>query len=385
MREELFLDRALISRNHDGETLCGDFSELFGTASEPVFVMSDGMGSGVKANILATLTCTILGRMLEHGLPLSECVDTIAATLPVCKERHMAYATFSAVQVEGDNMFIVEYDNPCAVLIRNGKIHKSQCHVRFVGDKEIHERRTDIRPGDVLVLMSDGVTHSGIGRTNFDGWTEEEIGTFLIENGKENDCAAVIAARLDKLCSEISHGCLDDDRTIAVMRFCRRSTINVIMGPPENRDDDEKVLRLYFAKKGRHIVCGGSTGQMVARYLNKPIEVVQGSGNSCVPDMAKLDGVDLLTEGIITVREMLSLRDRIKDRPELLLNLGQSPEELLYKKLFMESSNVNIFFGTAANAAHADIGISFESKIEAVKKLEAELLEAGKTVKKDYF
>lgn len=385
MREELFLDSALISRNHDGETLCGDFSKMFGTDSEPVFVLSDGMGSGVKANILATLTCTILGRLLEHGIPLAECVDTIAATLPVCRERHMAYATFTAMQISGDRAFLVEYDNPPAVLIRNGQVLKTSCHVRFVGDKEIHERQINIMPGDVLVLMSDGVTHSGIGRTNDDGWTTAEAGQFLVENGASENCAAVTAAILDKKCSELSKNALDDDRTIAVMRFCQRNTVNLLMGPPENPKDDERMLKLFFAKKGQHLVCGGSTGSMVSRYLDKPIELIEGSGSERVPDMGKLDGVDLLTEGIITLRAALELRDRIKKKPEIVLELRESPEELLYKKLFLESSNVNIFFGTAANIAHEDIGISFEKKLEAIKKLQIELKAAGKIVKKEYF
>ncbi len=385
MREELFLDSALISRNHDRETLCGDFSQMFGTDTEPVFVLSDGMGSGVKANILATLTCTILGRLLEHGIPLAECVDTIAATLPVCRERHMAYATFTAMQISGDRAFLVEYDNPPAIVIRNGQVLKSSCNVRFVGDKEIHQRQFDIMPGDVIVLMSDGVTHSGIGRTNDDGWTTAEAGEFLIENGAAENCAAVTAAILDKKCARLSKDALDDDRTIAVMRFCQRTTVNLMMGPPENSKDDERMLKLFFAKKGQHVVCGGSTGTMVSRYLNKPIELVEGSGSERVPDMAKLEGVDLLTEGIITLKAALDLRERIKEKPELILELRESPEELLYKKLFLESSNVNIFFGTAANAAHKDIGISFEKKLEAIKKLYSELLAAGKTVKKEYF
>lgn len=385
MREELFLDRALISRNHDGEKLCGDFSAIFGTEAEPVFVLSDGMGSGVKANILATLTCTILGRLLEHGLPLAECVDTIAATLPVCRERHMAYATFSAMQIQGDTVYLVEYDNPPALLIRNGRIEKGRCHVRFVGDKEIHERQIDIQPDDVLVLMSDGVTHSGIGRSNDNGWTADEVGQFLIDGGTLGGSAAVTAAKLDAHCSEISQNALDDDRTIAVMRFCRRNTVNLLMGPPENPRDDEKMLRLFFAKRGQHVVCGGSTGSMVSRYLNRPIELLEDTGSALVPAMGRLEGVDLLTEGIITLNETLKLRDRLKTQPELLLTMGESPEELLYKKLFLESTNVNIFFGTAANTGHEDIGIDFEKKMDAIAALGRELKSAGKTVKRDYF
>ena len=112
MPQDIFLDRAVITHNHDGEGLCGDFYGEFGSTEHPVVVLSDGMGSGVKANIMSTITSTILGRLLEHGLPLAECVDTIAASLPLCKERGMAYATFTAAQIRGDQLFLVEYGNP---------------------------------------------------------------------------------------------------------------------------------------------------------------------------------------------------------------------------------------------------------------------------------
>ncbi|MGI5977521.1 MAG: SpoIIE family protein phosphatase [Candidatus Limivicinus sp.] len=385
MKSDIFLDRALISRNHDGEAICGDFSRSFGDENTPIFVMSDGLGSGVKANILATLTCNILGHMMEHGLPLAECVDTIAASLPVCRERHMAYSTFTAAEVAGDNVYLVEYDNPPAVYIRDGEILESRCRVRFVGDKEIHERKIGLLPGDTIIIMSDGVTHSGIGRSNLDGWSAEGAGKFVIESGALDKSAAYIAALLDRRCSEISQNALDDDRTVAVMRFVRRSTVNLLMGPPKNPEDDEQTLSLFFGKRGQHIVCGGSTGSMVSRFLDRPIKLIENSGDGVVPDMASLEGVDLLTEGIITMQKVLELNEDIKSRPELLLKLGSRPEELLYRKLFLDCSNVNIFFGMAANTAHDDIGIGFEQKLETINQLEQQLRERGKSVKKDFF
>lgn len=385
MVNELFLDRAVICRSHDGEGICGDYAASFGGIDKPVFVMSDGMGSGVKANILATLTCTILGRLLEHGIPLSQCVDTLAASLPLCRDRRMAYATFTAAQLEGDKVFLVEYDNPPAILLRQGRAVKDRCMVRFVGDKEIHERSIDIQSGDVLIFMSDGVTHSGIGRKNQDGWSQEEIESFLISQWDEERPAAELAAILDRQCSALCENTLEDDRTIAVLRFCGRKTANLLMGPPENPGDDDKMLQLFFGKMGAHLVCGGSTSGMVGRYLGKPVEAVQGSGSGKIPDMASLEGLDLVTEGIITLCGTLELCDKIAREPERVLELGESPEELLYKALFLDSSNVNIFFGTAANKAHEHTDISFENKLDAIRSLEDKLLQAGKTVKVQYF
>lgn len=385
MRQDIFLDRAVITHNHDGEGICGDFFVTFGDTSHPVMVLSDGMGSGVKANIMSTITSTILGRLLEHGLPLAECVDTIAASLPLCKERGMAYATFTAAQIHDGRLFLVEYGNPPCIVFRDGKALPGQCQVRFVGDKEIHERTIFIQPGDVLLMMSDGVTHAGIGVSTIDGWSVKEIGDFLASTDIHNNCAAVTAALLDERCNEMSAGQFGDDRTIAVLRLCSHATANMVMGPPARGHDERAALRLFFGKRGKHIVCGGTTSQIVANYLEEPLELIEGSGDAEVPDMGRIEGVDLVTEGIITLQATLRLREKILADPDHILQLGQRPDERLYRALFMESTNINIFFGTASNEGHAGTSINFENKLTAIKTLHQKLLDAGKIVSIQYY
>lgn len=385
MRQNLFLDAAVISRNHDGEKICGDFFGQYGSLEHPVFVLSDGMGSGVKANIMSTITVTILGRLLEHGIPLAECVDTIAASLPLCKERGIAYSTFTAAELRGDQLFVVEYGNPTAILFRGGQPVPSRVHVRFVGDKEIHERTIPVQSGDVLLMMSDGVTHAGIGVSTIDGWREQDIASFLAGEALTRDCAAVTAARLDAECSRMSAGQLGDDRTICVLRFCPHATTNVAIGPPAKKHNADALLHLFFSKKGKHIVCGGSTSQMVSDYLQKPLALIQGSGNAEVPDMARIDGVDLVTEGIITIGKLIELRTRIESEPTQVLALGTLPHEQLYRALFMDSTNVNIFFGTASNEGHDGTRINFENKLSTVKRLCELLQSAGKMTQIQYY
>ena len=97
-------------KKHD-EKLCGDFLRIFENGSKKVFVLSDGLGSGVKANILSTLTATILGTMLSRGIPLDECISTVATTLPICRTRKMAYSTFTVLQLERNEAYLVQYAN----------------------------------------------------------------------------------------------------------------------------------------------------------------------------------------------------------------------------------------------------------------------------------
>lgn len=385
MQRDIFLDRAVISHNHDGEGICGDFYGDFGNIEHPVSVLSDGMGSGVKANIMATITTTILGRLLEHGIPLNECVDTIAASLPLCKNRGMAYATFTAAQIRDNQLYLVEYDNPPCIIFRNRQPIPAQYHVRFVGDKEIHERSHPLQHGDVLIMMSDGVTHSGIGVTNNDGWTIKEISDFLMTTDLENNSALETAALLDEHCCELSNNTFGDDRTIAVFKFCTHATANLVMGPPINPSAKEAVLDIFFSKKGSHIVCGGSTSHIVSEYLGKPIELLQDSGDAEVPDMAHIDGIDLVTEGIITLQKTLELHDTIEKNPLHVLSIGHRPHELLYRELFLKSTNINIFFGTASNIAHEDTNISFEAKLSSIKLLFDKLEKSGKIVRIQYY
>ena len=148
------------------EILCGDKVELLKTEDSDVVILADGMGSGVKANILSTLTAKILGTMFLNGATLEECVETIGQTLPLCRVRNVAYATFSILQIfNSGEAYLVEYDNPGCIFLRDGRMAELEKRTRTVKDKVITESRFRVRKGDALILMSDGVTHAGVGKS----------------------------------------------------------------------------------------------------------------------------------------------------------------------------------------------------------------------------
>ena len=154
------------SINHVGEELCGDHVEVVGQGEDSsVLVLADGLGSGVKANILSILTSRIISTMIAEGLPLEECVKAIAATLPICSVRKVAYSTFTIIRLINNEVAeIICYDNPPVILIRNGVPTDLPGRDMIVGgDKKVHKSELRLQEGDILVAVSDGCPHAGIG------------------------------------------------------------------------------------------------------------------------------------------------------------------------------------------------------------------------------
>ena len=146
------VDVTFKSLNKYSEILCGDTVECLKTEDSDVIILADGMGSGVKANILSTLTAKILGTMFLNGATLEECVETIVQTLPICQTRQVAYATFSILQIfNNGEVYLVEYDNPRCIFLRCGHVVELQKYKRLVKDKEISECRFQVQKGDALV------------------------------------------------------------------------------------------------------------------------------------------------------------------------------------------------------------------------------------------
>ena len=384
MIDNLCLEIGHISINKHSETICGEnFFCFLKDRGKATAVLSDGLGSGVKANILATLTSKILSTMLAHKLPIEECIDTVASTLPVCKVRKLAYATFTALQIEDSHAYLVQYDNPGAILLRNGKNVKYSTGVRFVGEKEIHETRLDLQKDDVLVLMTDGVTNVGVGKLMPEGWKREEIIQFLETWYDPKLSPQRLAALVGEACLQLGLDSLEDDTTVVALKLRERQAVNVIIGPPENKEEDNKILRMFFAKTGIHIVCGGTTANTVSQYLKKPVIPLLETGNDIVPAIAAIDGVDLVTEGVITLQKLVELGELYLKDNMLSLEIRNKTDgvSLLADYLFEQATDVNIFFGTAVNHAHDNLEIDFNTKMSLVKRLETLLEQMDKNVK----
>lgn len=388
---DLCADIGYKSINHYGEQLCGDHVDIVEPdENSTVIVLSDGLGSGVKASILSTLTSKIISTMMAEGLPLEECVSTIAATLPVCSVRGVAYSTFTVIHLKNNQTAeIMQYDNPQVIVIRDGVSYDYPKTEMNIDGKKIYKSVVSLQENDVFVAMSDGCPHAGIGISYNFGWKREEIITFVEALAEVGYTAKTLCTMLIDECDRLYGNQPGDDATACVVKIRKREPMNMLFGPPSNRDDANRMMSLFFSKEGKHIICGGTTSSIAAKFLRKPLKASLNFERSDIPPIAEIEGVDLVTEGVITVNKVVEYaKDYIGDNKLYdqwsFKNDGAS---LISRLLFEEATDINFYVGRAINPAHQnpDLPINFSIKMNLVEELSKCLKQMGKRIKVSYF
>ncbi len=379
------------SINHEGEQLCGDHIDIVEhDRNSSVMVLADGLGSGVKASILSTLTAKIISTMLAEGIRLEECVSTIAATLPICSERGLAYSTFTIVHLIGNETAdIIQYDNPDLIFIRNGELYDYPRRDITVCGKRVKRSTINLEEGDVLIAMSDGCPHAGEGNSyNYD-WEWEDIAEFMRDMIFAGYNAKTLATMLVDECDKEYGYRPGDDASACVIKIRRREPMNILFGPPRNKDDCDRMMSLFFSKEGKHIICGGTTSSIAAKYLGKPLKAVKACEKSDVPPISEIEGVDLVTEGVVTINRVIEYAKDALGKNELYEKWGfkRDGASLISRLLFEEATDINFYVGRAINPAHQnpDLPINFNLKMSLVEELSECLRKMGKRIKVSYF
>ena len=388
---DLCADIGFKSINHYGEQLCGDHIDIIEPDEDStVIVLSDGLGSGVKASILSTLTSKIISTMLAEGLPLEECVSTIAATLPVCSVRGVAYSTFTIIHLKNNQTAeIIQYDNPQVIFLRDDENYDYPKTEMNIGGKKILKSVIKLRENDTFIAMSDGCPHAGIGISYNFGWKREDIISFLEALSPVGYTAKTLSTMLIDECDKLYGNEPGDDATACVVKIRKREPMNMLFGPPANRDDADRMMSLFFSKKGKHIICGGTTSTIAAKYLRKPLKASLNFAQSDIPPTAEIEGVDLVTEGVITVNRVLEYaKDYLGENTRYgEWNFNKDGASQISRLLFEEATDINFYVGRAINPAHQnpDLAINFSIKMNLVDELSACLKKMGKRIKVSYF
>ena len=388
---DLCADIGYKSINHVGEQLCGDHVDIVeqGDGSS-VIVLADGLGSGVKASILSTLTSKIISTMLAAGLPIEECVSAIAATLPVCSVRGVAYSTFTIIHLlDNETAELIQYDNPQVILIRNEQNFEYPRTEMNIGGKKIYKSVIKLQENDIFIAMSDGCPHAGIGMSYNFGWKREDIAAFMETMSVAGYTAKTLSTILIDEVNRLYGGKPGDDATACIVRIRKRVPMNLLFGPPSNRDDCNRMMSLFFSKAGKHIVCGGTTSSIAAKYLGKPLKATLSFERSDVPPIAEIEGVDLVTEGVITVNRVVEYAKDYLENNESYAewSMQRDGASQIARLLFEEATDINFYVGRAVNPAHQnpDLPINFNIKMNLVEELSACLKKMGKRIKVSYF
>ena len=388
---DLCADIGYKSINHYGEQLCGDHVDVGEPSDDStVIVLSDGLGSGVKASILSTLTSKIISTMLAEGLSLEECVETIAATLPVCSVRGVAYSTFTIIHLKNNQVAeLIQYDNPHTIIIRNEKNWDYPKTEMNIGGKKIFKSVIQLQENDIFIAMSDGCPHAGIGTAYNFGWKREDIASFLETLAPVGYTAKNLSTMLIDECDKLYDHKPGDDATACVIKIRKRVPMNMLFGPPSNRDDADRMMSLFFSKEGKHIICGGTTSTIASKFLRKPLKPSLNFENSDVPPIAEIEGVDLVTEGVITVNRVVEYaQDYLGENKHYEhWNFKKDGASLISRLLFEEATDINFYVGRAINPAHQnpDLPINFNIKMNLVEELSKCLRQMGKRIKVSYF
>lgn len=388
---DLCADIGYRSINHYGEQLCGDHLDVVEQGeNSTVIVLADGLGSGVKASILSTLTSKIISTMIAEGLSIEDCVETIAATLPTCSVRGVAYSTFTIIHLlENEFAEVIQFDNPHVILYRDGKNYDYAKTEMNIGGKKIFQSRIQLQKDDIFIAMSDGCPHAGIGTAYNFGWKREDIISYMEPLSDIGYTAKTLSTILMDEVNRLYGNEPGDDATVCTVRIRQREPMNMLFGPPSNRDDCDRMMSLFFSKEGKHIVCGGTTSSIAAGYLEKPLVPEMNFVDPEVPPIASLEGVDLVTEGVITVNKVLTYaQDYLEDNESYQQwSSKRDGASLICRLLFEEATDINFYVGRAINPAHQnpDLPINFNIKMNLVSELSECLKKMGKRIKVSYF
>lgn len=389
---KMHVDTAYRSLFKYGEELCGDNVRITRTEDSVFAVLADGLGSGVKANILSTLTSTIISTMLTEGAAMEQAVETIVSTLPICSVRKLAYSTFSVLQIKDTGeAYLAEFDNPACIFIRNGELMELEMTDKEYAGKTVYESRFTVFPGDVLALISDGVVYAGVGSILNFGWTWESVAEWLRKESLKEKSAPRLAAALSQAVKELYMDKPGDDSTVMVARISPRQVVNMFVGPPKNKDDDPKMVRDFMTSSGKKLICGGSSANIVARVLNRSIETSLDYVDPLIPPIATIQGIDLVTEGVLTLSRTVEILQEYLDHETDSFYFKKLDEKngaaMLAKILLEECTTLNLFIGTAINPAHQNPGLpsDLSIKLKLIDKLCGLMERLGKRVTKKYY
>ena len=382
MRNDFYIEVNSQQKNYDGERICGDvFLYRYIKEEERVIaVLSDGMGHGVKANILATLTSTMALNFTREHKEVDRIAEIIMNTLPVCSERKISYSTFTIIDIESSGRVnILEYDNPSTIVLRGNQIFDPSWSKVILkkgknSGKVLNSCTFIPAKEDRIIFCSDGVSQSGMGSEAFPfGWERDNIAGYAVRlvTSEASISAIMLAGKIVTMAHKNDNYKARDDISCATIYFRDPRKLLICTGPPYEKEKDKELADKVEGYSGKVILCGGTTADIVARELNRTIVDELIFEDPELPPESFLEGIDLVTEGILTLQKVNEILKTYNNS----VRLGKGPADKIVR-FVMESDEIHFIIGTRINIAHQDpnLPVDLEIRRTVVKRI-ARLLE----------
>jgi hypothetical protein len=369
MEEKFYIEINCQQRSHGSERVCGDYflSRRISEEGRIIVVLSDGIGHGIKANLLAILTSTLALNLTREHKSIDRIAEVIMNTLPVDEEKKLNFCTFTIIELDQDgNVSVLEYENPKTIFLRANRLIEPgwNCIVLDTGKnarKEVLSTYFKASKEDRIVFFTDGVIQSGLGSDRYpSGWGEENVSHFVLDTVKEkNDIsAAELASVVINKANQNDSFNPGDDTSCAVIYFREPRKIMICSGPPQDSARDCEFSSLLKQFRGKKIICGATTGDMIAREWEEEIIDETAILDPELPPVSHMKGVDLITEGILTLSKVSELLKKYHQN----YKLGKGPADEIVR-LLLDCDEIHFIVGTSINIAHQDPTLPIELEL----------------------
>lgn len=386
-------DYAVKSCSKNNARVCGDTTRHVETDDMDIYVLSDGIGSGVRANILSTVTTTLFSTMLQTGSSVDDCIGEISRMLAMDASNRIAYSTFVLLTISKNGRAkLTEYDSPKTLIYRDGKLLDLSYTMREVAGMEIREYNFVVHESDCFVMLSDGVTHAGLGDLYPFGWGRKRIAEYVSDviqkNG--NACTRIATAIISK-CREIYNLVPGDDATAMVVSVEKDQRLNILTGPPSREGLDQQFIDDFMAQSGLHVIAGGTSASIASRVLGRKLKVSLDYMDPDIPPVAYMDGVDLVIEGILTLNRTLKflLRYNQGEHNRVFYKELDSKDGAarLAKMIIEQCVSVSLFVGTTVNTAYQpkELPLELGIRMQLVARIAHECRKMGRRVEVKYY
>lgn len=357
---------------------CGDAYGVYRDLNATVIVLADGLGSGVKAHIAATMCVSRLLGLIREGASIRETFKSVAETMDKAWGSGDPFSVFTLARIlNNGHATILSYEMPPPILVN--PIYAQILKDRVYTQKKaiIHESSCLLSKDEGIMLMSDGITQAGIGHKFVNGWESEGVQRFIESklNGDRIEGEDLVADIHAKGRSYWPVGKGDD--CSVVLGLNRRGVIvNLICGPPTKESDDEKFVKSFLKSEGIHIICGGTTAKIVSNVTKRKLEVKE-SDSAITPPAYKIDGFEMVTEGVVTLNQVFHLMEE---------NITELPMETVVGELtwyLRMADRINIWEGTASNLGHDQIEFKLQgifNRSQVLKIIGEKLEKQGKLI-----